>query len=267
MATSPPAHKKREAVKKSVKKMKSSLRDVYQKILDHLVLGDTQRVRSRYEIGRQITKVKRSPVKYGERAVIQLAAALGAKQSTLYHYADVADQWEPREFSRLCKKRDDVYGRPLSWSHLVEIAGVADSAVRNQLVEAVMSEGLTVRELRDRKAEILGHKASKTLMAPWHVTMHLGEVVEISRVLLDKAKAWEKTVFAALEEVGANDNPEAVLSGLEQAETSQREMRDLCKQNLKKMAAQKTRLNDVLASKRSRKGRSKGLKTPAKSAN
>lgn len=247
---SPSSRSRKKVVAKRVKAMDPALREVYKAIKADLIKGESERVRSRYAIGQQILKVKRSRKKYGQKAVEKLAQALAVNSTTLYRYADVAEQWTPTAFEKLQKQRDAVFGRPLSWSALVEIAELADADDRKRLVEDVLREGLTIRDLRRRKQEILGHQISRPTAPQWAVTMRLGEVLELSRVVLKKAEGWDETVFAALRSVGPDDNPGAVLGRLEQAETAQRQVRDLCDENLKKLADGRKHINRQCDAKR-----------------
>jgi ActR/RegA family two-component response regulator len=100
----------------------------------------------RYGVGEIIARIKARPWAYGKGAVAVVAAAIGEDVPSLYRHAAVAECWSEAEVRGLCarKGRD---GRGLSWSHIVLLGGVRSAVVRAGLVERVLGQGLSVREL------------------------------------------------------------------------------------------------------------------------
>jgi hypothetical protein len=236
-----------------VDKLPDELHSAYFEINKALSREEENKVLARYEIGRQVFAVRRAPRRYGSDAVERLAKALAVSASRLYSYCAVASQWPPVEFGKIADRRDAVRGRPISWSALTEIAGVADSNVQKELIEVVIEEGLSVRELRQRRAELLGHEIADAPTAPRSVVMALGEITKLAHVILQRRDAWEEGIFAALEGLGPEDNPAAVLSQLEQAETAQRELRDHCDEVLEHLAAGREHINGQRPRRRRRR--------------
>jgi len=239
-----------EGAHTSIEDLPERLQEVYAKINECLVEEESNKIRARYEIGRQVHNVVRAPGTYGENAVKKLAEALNISESVLYRFCDVAEQWTPSQFERLAARRDEVRGRPISWSALTEIAEVADAGKRRDLLEAVFGEGLSVRQLRQRKGELLGHEVEASSPIQRSIAMGLGEVLELSRVLLDRQDTWNKSVFAPIEGVGPEDNPAAILQRIEQTETAQRELRDFCDVVLERLEVGRQRINTLLQDSR-----------------
>jgi hypothetical protein len=122
------------------------LRSVYESIRKLLACAARDDARSRHQIGVLIGTVKKAADKYGARAVEQLASALGSNVHTLYRCAAVSECWSPTQLEALLR-RTTPQGQPLSWSHLVLLAGVTASKRRAELVDKALEDALTVREL------------------------------------------------------------------------------------------------------------------------
>jgi hypothetical protein len=122
------------------------LRPVYESIRKLLAGAARDEARSRHQIGVLIDAVKKAPGKYGARAVEQLASALGSNVHTLYRCAAVSSCWSPPQLEVLLR-RTTPQGQPLSWSHLVLVAGVTTAKRRTDLLDKALEDALTVREL------------------------------------------------------------------------------------------------------------------------
>lgn len=122
------------------------LRPVYESIRKLLAGATRDEARSRHQIGVLIAGVKKAHDKYGARAVEQLASALGSSVHTLYRCAAVSECWAPAQIEALLR-RTTLHGQPLSWSHLVLLAGVTSATRRTELVDKALEDALTVREL------------------------------------------------------------------------------------------------------------------------
>lgn len=102
----------------------------------------------RYGVGSIVAELKAQPDVYGHSAVQIVAAALGQDEASLYRHARVAERWTPSEFDTLLGRRMRD-GSPPSWSHLVVLASVESKTVRQQLLERVLGENLSVRRLEE----------------------------------------------------------------------------------------------------------------------
>jgi len=123
-----------------------SLRPVYDSIRKLLAGTARDEARSRHQVGVLIGAVKRAPDKYGARAVEHLAIALGSNVHTLYRCAAVSECWSPSQLEAMLR-RTTPQGQPLSWSHLVLLAGVTATKRRADLIDKALEDALTVREL------------------------------------------------------------------------------------------------------------------------
>jgi hypothetical protein len=122
------------------------LRRAYERIRDLLAKATRDEGRSRHEVGTIVSAVKQDSAKYGAQAVEQLARALGTNIHTLYRCAAVAECWSAAQLEAL-QARVNEHGQPLSWSHLVLISGVTSPKRRSDLVDRVLRDSLSVREL------------------------------------------------------------------------------------------------------------------------
>jgi len=132
-----------------VELMNDALRKQYKSIHNLLVEADTNNNRSRYKIAVLCLRVRDGDgmeKTYGERAVNQLANALGKKKTWVYDWARVPDAWDAKHFEKLVARKDR-FKKPLSWSHFVALSVVKDASERERLTEESLTRGWTVREL------------------------------------------------------------------------------------------------------------------------
>jgi hypothetical protein len=105
-----------------------------------------QDARARYAIGAAVAAIKARADLFGSGAVAMAAEALDEDLPSLYRHAAVAERLDPAEVdSLLC--RTGPGRQSLTWSHLVVLGSVPSQAEREQLVNRVLVEGLSVREL------------------------------------------------------------------------------------------------------------------------
>lgn len=102
--------------------------------------------RARYAVGQLVVELKARPERFGTRAVIEAAAALGDDATTLYRFARVAERWALAEVESLLSRRMRD-GRSLSWRHLVALAGVESDDERERLLARTIDESLSALAL------------------------------------------------------------------------------------------------------------------------
>ncbi|HEX8795510.1 MAG TPA: response regulator [Polyangiaceae bacterium] len=107
----------------------------------------------RYRVGTIIAELKAQPEVYGNGAVQLVATALGQDEASLYRHARVAERWSPAEFEALMERRMRD-GSAATWSHLVVLATVESKARRQQLLERLLGENLSVRRLEEVVREL-----------------------------------------------------------------------------------------------------------------
>ncbi|MEI8374424.1 MAG: DUF1016 N-terminal domain-containing protein [Planctomycetota bacterium] len=144
----------RPAVKKhhnkpAVARMNDTLLRDFRKIQELLNEANANDARARYEIAKRIEQIRTGDGgKYGKRAIVLLAKALGWSTSKVYSYAKVAETWpDLGAFSKSVCQRNK-HGVMLSWSHLMVLATVADFDRRESLVKQVLEEGWSVQALK-----------------------------------------------------------------------------------------------------------------------
>ena len=151
-----------------VAEMNDALLAEYNAIQPLVLNAERQEVEARYAIAAHYQKVREgegTENTYGARAVARLARALGLSKSHVYADAAVAEKWPDVDRFRELATRQDKFGRPLSWSHVVLLATVADGRTRESLIRKVLREGWRVRELKKelkRRAAEASAEASQT---------------------------------------------------------------------------------------------------------
>jgi hypothetical protein len=184
--------------------------------------------------------------KYGKRSVNTLATLLGFDKSTLHDYANVAKTWDANEFKALVKRKNGA-GLGLRFSHLIVLARVEDGQQRNALVDQVLEQNLTVRQLeevvraRTAGGDVTADESSastpaeviKRVTADWKAAADkidrgtralvqlasrertpkvldlIRTTAEKQRALAQRASASADELFAALGEAGSPSNAEA----------------------------------------------------------
>ena len=137
----------------AVAHMNDALLEEFSQIKALAIKADRQNVQARYEIAVHCQKVREGDGiggVYGDRAVARLAKALGWGKSNVYGYANVALAWPDKKNIDELAALEDKHGRPLSWTHIVQLATVATAERRDELIADTLKHGWNVRELRKK---------------------------------------------------------------------------------------------------------------------
>jgi hypothetical protein len=161
----PKTIKQRVNDKRRPDQMRPELKEQCDRIRELLANNERDTVLARYQVGAIVAKVKSEDATYGTAAVDQLAKALGLDSTTLYDFAKVADEWEESGIEDLMG-RTGARGLPLTWSHLVELVRVTDRTSRQQLIQEVLKEQMTVRVLRERISTLSNGRAPDETVSP-----------------------------------------------------------------------------------------------------
>lgn len=149
-------------VRRAVEAMNPSLRGRYETIRS-ILAASAEDIVVRHRIGKVIAQIQNDPNKYGARAVTLVAAALGRDETSLYRCAHVATRWTSEDMARLAGRRNRR-GELLSWSHLVRLSTVATKRVRDALLERVLAEALSVREIARLAAGVQDARAGASTL-------------------------------------------------------------------------------------------------------
>lgn len=263
----------KNAPQHAINEMNASLRRKYETIRELFSGNTADTVRVRHQIGGMISEIRNAPDKYGARGVILLATALGRDETTLYRYGQVATRWTGDELGVLLK-RVNIFGEPISWSHLVELTAVNSKRDRAALVERVLGEGLSVREL----ARVISSSSTDTARDQTRpLAVDLSEMVSASERYERRASRWSEVLLTRVEEAIADGVDLAPL--LDKAEAAQARLLESCHKNLDRLrdararfSATPPRKNDELPEQTStvrgrdraapRRRRSKATKVP-----
>jgi hypothetical protein len=212
------------------------LRPVYESIRKLLAGAARDEARSRHQIGVLIGSVKKAPDKYGARAVDQLASALGSNVHTLYRCSAVSECWSPVQLDVLLR-RTTPHGQPLSWSHLVLLAGVTTATRRTELLDKAIEDALTVRDLLvlvDTEGKHEGRRGGAGL-----VVLH--RVVRASERWSHAAATMHEELLAELEGTSSDAGEPAEL--LERAIAAQEQLQGIVTKQLLRLRAERGRFD------------------------
>ncbi len=234
--------KTQKSVRRALDEMNASLRRKYELMREMLSSSTADLVHSRHRVGVTILEIRNAPDKYGARAVSLVALALGRDETTLYRYGQVAVRWDAHQIAALMK-RENVFGEPLSWSHLIELAGIDAKSRRDELTERALTEGLSVREL----ASMIHDPSSSRLRegeSP-SMTSVLKAIFRVSESLLREAERWEETA-GVLESPAPEQCTSDTLALLERASAAQATLGETCRTTLRRLERAKTRVAAVV---------------------
>jgi hypothetical protein len=212
------------------------LRPVYESIRKLLAGAARDEARSRHQIGVLIGTVKKAPDKYGAHAVGQLASALGSNVHTLYRCSAVSECWSPGQLDALLR-RTTPHGQPLSWSHLVLLAGVTTAKRRTELLDKALEDALTVRELLvlvDTEGNAEGRRGGAGL-----VVLH--RVVRASERWSHAAATMHEELLAELEGTSSDASQPAEL--IERAIAAQEQLQGIVTKQLLRLRAERGRFD------------------------
>ena len=147
MDHAPVANLRAHRVSTALAAMSSPLRAKYVAIGEHLGRTRRRSLLARYDVGVIVQEIMDDEVAYGPRAVALVCDALGLKKTALYDAASVARRWRRSEFHALAE-HPTLHRVPLSFSHFVAVAELAEAARCDALLSQARSGGLIVRELR-----------------------------------------------------------------------------------------------------------------------
>ena len=116
---------------------------VIRSLLDRRTADDAKVM---YRVAKEVAEVTASANKYGTGAVRKIAKAVGCTAPNVYAWATVADCWDESAFNALLELRNSK-GRPLAFSHFVEVAREPDGEKRSRLLEKALAESLSVRDI------------------------------------------------------------------------------------------------------------------------
>jgi len=210
------------------------LRPVYESIRKLLAGATRDEARSRHQVGTLIAEVKKARDKYGARAVEQLASALGTNVHTLYRCAAVAECWSPGQLESLLR-RTTAQGQPLSWSHLVVLAGVSSPRQRTELLDRALQDALSVRELMvqvEAADQSAGTRASL-------VVLH--RVVRASERWSHAAATMHEELMAELEGAPSEEGEPTEL--IERAIAAQEQLEGIVQKQLARLRAERRRFD------------------------
>jgi hypothetical protein len=122
------------------------------RIVSHLREGRCALLAAYFSVGDEMRGLRTSAA-IGRRAIARLARELDMDKSGLQKWGRVAELIRGEERAAICNAGDKL-GLPLTPSLLLELERVRNRNARMELARAVLNEGLSVRNLRERISEL-----------------------------------------------------------------------------------------------------------------
>lgn len=230
MATTTTADRRRDARDRAIEEMPKRLRTTCREIGRLWARATARNVKDRYKIALLVKRVRDrdGSRSYGSGAVQRLAAALGRKERTLYEYATVADTFSEAKLKQILARRD-LYGRPLSWTHLTALARVVEAGRRHELLEQALAEGLSARELARRLEERPAETDPDETGPPRTVRSALGQLRVQGQTVVQNAALWDEALFRRIEGADPGTFDEDLREALAAAQEEQQEAGRVCR--------------------------------------
>lgn len=155
LATPDPEFVKAQQRKSSIQAMNPALRKVFHQLEETRRKAIDSYVMYRYEVGEACQMVQDDHRKYGAEAISKIMVAIGEERSSVYNLIAFARSWTRPELEKILKMRT-ADGKMLEWCHFIELMRISDPAERKALVQRILKESLTVRQLKDAISDAKG---------------------------------------------------------------------------------------------------------------
>jgi hypothetical protein len=142
--------------------MNDSMREKVLQMRDCIISDTRNLLQSRYILGSYVLEITKNPDVYGALADIQLASFFGESRKTVYAEARrLRERYEPELFEQIVNAVNPENGFRVSYKHLTLLLQVNDVTKADQLLQKVMTDGLSTKEtaaLLKQKREQSGGK-------------------------------------------------------------------------------------------------------------
>jgi hypothetical protein len=218
-----------------------ALRKACEEVQMLLRRNDARDASERYQIGCIIRDVRNDVHRFGEGSVGKIARSVGRDADTLYQYADVAETWSQAEIARLLERKT-MLGVPLSFSHLIWLSKVRRNRDLLHLLTNRAFDGISVRHLRALVDEQRRGNVSEgdTTTRP---TTRLSAIIKRSSGLIEAARSLQEHL-GELQTVASTPALEQLLR---RAIDAQDDLRQLCANNVQRLADERARVLSELA--------------------
>lgn len=216
---------KREA---AIASMNPLLRKEYEEIYGDILKQAGDNVTFYYKLGGRVDKVRQG-AQYGDDAVDKLALAIDIDRSMVYRAMDFHSQYTSAEVKEILQ-RSSKAKRPVTWTHFSELLVVPDKQQRQELLELVLSKGLSVRDLVDeiRRRVHSGSGGLQRDLAPRSVMGGLSQMAGMSKRLIEKFSGdFRRVVFDPLGGLTDNQVDDSLKKMVNDAEARLQELADL----------------------------------------
>lgn len=99
-----------------------------------------------HKIGARFSKLEAGVTKYGEDAVGKVAVALDLSKSTVHRMVAFSTQYTLKEIQEYADRKM-ANGKPITWTHFVELMPITDADKRKKVIEQIFSKSLTIEKL------------------------------------------------------------------------------------------------------------------------
>jgi hypothetical protein len=226
---------RRKTMDRLTSEMPPALRKAYVEIHKLFAQYTLKDVQGRYAIGKRVKLVRDGDGKstYGTGAMRKLAVALHRSEEFLRQYAMVADVWTAREVQGIVK-RPDRKGNRLTWSHLIEIAGITCSKEREALLEETRAHCYSVRELKGRIADHgddTDEHPDEATDRPANFHAGVRKMAAQAEILVNNAELWKTAVFERVKAADPATFDEGFRAMLVHAQELQAKAEAVCREN------------------------------------
>lgn len=183
----------------AVAEMNPNLRREYDNLREEVEKTNKNMVKSYHAIGLIVVKIETGGAKYGSRAVALVATALGYDSGSLYKAKQFVEKYPKDQLEALMARRT-VDNRPITWSHFAQLVHVDSDEKREELLERVFAEGLSVRDLKDAIDEELATTHSRRAPTAKSAIGALNGMSSRGSVFVERlVKDWRPAIVKPLE--------------------------------------------------------------------
>lgn len=212
--------------------MNEELRKEFEKIAEETQKQSHSNVMFYHKLGQRAQKIHDDKQKYGEAAIEKLAIALDIDRGLIYKAMTFAGQFSRDELKALMDRRTSG-GNYITWSHFSQLVVLEDKRIRDQLVEVIFEEDLSVRDLQEElKKRIYSGAAGQRQASPRTIMGGLSQLLTMgSRLVYKFTNEFEEHVFDPLENIEADKITDEILNRVAMSEET---LKVLAKQSAEK---------------------------------
>lgn len=239
--------------------MSPALRKEYDEIMDEMQKHSAKNILYFHRLGVRASRIQQNPEnKYGDAALPKLAAATSNNVSDLYRSLEFSQLYDLDELKEILDKSKSN-NTILHWGHFVELIPIDDAQQRGILLDATITNKLSIRGLRDAIDHIKrGGKVSSGFTAPSTVRGNIKQVQGMSIRLIEKLdENFERSVFGPIGDLEDQQIDDSMLEIITEGEDAVQKLADIADRRARDLERLKGEITEILKKNKAKAAKEK----------